>query len=154
MNCLRCFYPLQGNDSRVCPECGLPFDPNNPLTLAPLPESALPRGWVSWLYAALLGFGIALAALACGLTLAAVFQLTLDSPVTYLMYAGTRVGEKMYSMDIADYRLLLAAVGAHFLSYMLPCMFFVPLIHSYRERRVRRRQIRRQLTNPSSPASL
>lgn len=35
MYCRRCDYPLEGLDSRVCPECGRGFDPADRLTFRP-----------------------------------------------------------------------------------------------------------------------
>jgi hypothetical protein len=42
MFCKKCGYALVGLESRVCPECGLGFDPGNRKTFSRKP----PRGWV------------------------------------------------------------------------------------------------------------
>lgn len=35
MRCRRCRYPLQSVTTRRCPECGRPFDPDDPSTYRP-----------------------------------------------------------------------------------------------------------------------
>lgn len=45
MRCRECHYALEGLDSKVCPECGTGFDPNNPSTYTLRP--AFDR-WAYW----------------------------------------------------------------------------------------------------------
>jgi hypothetical protein len=48
--CLGCGYSLAGLQQRVCPECGRPFDPNDPKTFA---ASARVPSRTSWILVAL-----------------------------------------------------------------------------------------------------
>src|SRR5687768_10963227 len=44
--CGRCFYDLRGLRSRRCPECGQPFNPNQPATYCRTPHSTRVRDFL------------------------------------------------------------------------------------------------------------
>lgn len=52
--CLGCKYDLRGLDTPRCPECGRPFDPDDPTTTGPVPWHRRP--WEPWVALACCGF--------------------------------------------------------------------------------------------------
>jgi len=103
--CRKCYYILDHLESKICPECGEAFDPNDPRTYVTSPPFVWWTFWMPALLMAGVGGGV------LWLVLIAAFGFTFATTLTVPVAIGVVVGYAAKTRAAAKIILVLMALG-------------------------------------------